>query len=43
MKTEMKEIKDSNVTKHKQKCSMFMQMEMVYLVRENFLISKGDT
>ena len=39
----MKEIKDPNVNNHKQKSSKFTQMEMVYLVRENFLISKGDT
>jgi len=43
MKTEMKEKKDPNVNNHKQKSSKFTQMEMVYLVRENFLISKGDT
>jgi len=43
MKTGMNEKKDPNVINHKQKYSKFTQMEMVYLVMENFLISKGDT
>jgi len=42
MKTRMNEKKDPNVNNHKQKCSKFTQMGMVYLVMENFLISKSE-
>jgi len=43
MKARMNEKKDPKVNNHKQKCSKFTQMEMVYVVIENFLISKGES
>jgi len=43
MKTEMNKKKNPNVNNHKQKSSKFTQKEIVYLVIENFLISKGES